>query len=138
MATIQQLDRTNDLLSQIWVKLTTNEGESYPILVDIETNTQTTASNTTQSASDITAIALNIDSIKTTIEALNDRHILENWDLIVGNSKVTTYYTGVAVGNPSGSTDNAETIQYNQGASTVLTQTYTWNIDNKPISITAS
>ena len=139
MATIEQVDRTNNLLGQIYKATLSSSGGTDPILQDIETNTATTAANTTQMASDITAIALNVDSMKTTLEALNDRDILDNWTLIAGNFKEFEYYpSGPSTGNPSGNPNNIRFVRFRAGGSTVLTQTFTYDDNDNVLSETAS
>jgi hypothetical protein len=59
----------------------------------------------------------------------------ENFDLVPGNSVEITYYSGVAAGNPSGTTDNIETIVYKTGATTIATKTLSYNANDDIINI---
>jgi hypothetical protein len=62
----------------------------------------------------------------------------ENFDLVPGNSVEITYYSGVAAGNPSGTTDNIETIVYKTGATIIATKTLEYDLADNIIKVTIS
>jgi hypothetical protein len=59
----------------------------------------------------------------------------ENFNLTPGNSLEITYYGGVTLGNPSGSTANIENIIYKSGATTIATKTLEYDANNNIIKI---
>ena len=88
-----------------------------------------TAPNQNSAINLLATIDTNIDSLLTSTE-------LANWNLKAGNSTEYTYYTGTVIPcNPSGSTSNVQTIVYKQGATTIITQTISYNASDLVISI---
>ncbi len=87
-----------------------------------------TAPNQTSAINLLATIDTNIDSLLTSTE-------LANWNLKAGNSTEYTYYTGIDGGNPSGSTSNVRLITYKQGATTIITQTISYNAADLVISM---
>lgn len=79
----------------------------------------------------ISSPILNLQS--TQLEILNLLR-LENWDKIAGNSKDFIYYTGVTSTNPSGA-ENIRNIKYITGTTTIITQTFHYDVNNKIIKI---
>jgi hypothetical protein len=94
-----------------------------------------TAPNQTSIINLLTTIDASLTTIDTNISSLLTSTDLANWTLVAGNSIEYTYYTGIAAGNPSGSTSNVETIVYKQGATTIITQTISYNASDLAISI---
>lgn len=95
-----------------------------------------------QSASTQEELLTAIQAILTTIDADTSAILtleeLENWTNIAGNSKEFTYYTDAGGGaNPSGN-NNVATVLYKTGVTTVLTQTFIYDINDNVLSITAS
>jgi len=77
-----------------------------------------------------------IDTLRVVLED-QSRNTLENinfdvWDKIAGNSKVFTWITG-----PGGS-QVVSIIEYFTGASLIITQTFTYDVNDNVTSITAS
>ena len=73
------------------------------------------------------------------LTTINTYMTYEVWDTIVGNSKVFAYYTGTGSGaNPSGNTNNIQTITYKTGSTTILTRTFTYDASDNVLTITAS
>jgi hypothetical protein len=79
-----------------------------------------------------------LSSLDTKATTNNTYTSYEVWDAIPGNSKEFTYYSGEVAGNPSGNTDNIQTIVYKTGVSTILTRTFTYNSSDNILTITAS
>lgn len=94
-----------------------------------------TAPNQSSSIALLTTIDASLTTIDTNISSLLTSTELANWTLTAGNSIEYNYYTGVAAGNPSGSTSNVETIVYKQGITTIITQTISYNGSDLVISI---
>jgi hypothetical protein len=61
------------------------------------------------------------------------------WDQIIGNSKEITYYAAgpTPAENPSGN-KNVQSVIYKEGVSTIITQTFTYDVDDDVLTITAS
>jgi hypothetical protein len=79
-----------------------------------------------------------LDNIENALKQLNLTTLYANWNTQVGNSITYTYYTGVAPGNPSGNTSNVETAEFYEGAVLMLTQTFTYDVNNNCTSITTT
>jgi hypothetical protein len=94
-----------------------------------------TAPNQTSIINLLTTIDASLTTIDTNISSLLTSTDLANWTLVAGNSIEYSYYTGIAPGNPSGSTSNVETIVYKQGATIIITQTISYNASDLAISI---
>lgn len=62
----------------------------------------------------------------------------DNWEYIKGNSKVYTYYTSMEADNPSGSLTNIKTITYLKNSTLLLTQTLSYNLNDKILRIITS
>lgn len=77
------------------------------------------------------ATEVTLSSIDTKVQSLIDLITLDNWDKIIGNSKVISYIT-------IASDKVIDTIEYFTGASLIITQTFTYDADNDIASITAS
>jgi len=61
------------------------------------------------------------------------------WTTVIGNSIEYEYYTGVEIGNPSGSTDNIQKEIYKDGnGDTQFVVNYTYNSDDNVISETCT
>ena len=60
------------------------------------------------------------------------------WCAIPGNSVDISYFAGVVARNPSGSTDNEDTILYKSNGVTMITQVFTYNLADGITNITAS
>ncbi len=86
----------------------------------------------------LTAINNRLTLIDTSLNNIESYTNRQAWGDIPGNSVVTTYYSGVAAGNPSGSTSNIQTITYLTGATTVFTKTVAYNADDLIVSITTT
>lgn len=61
-----------------------------------------------------------------------------DWATVAGNSVDYTYFAGVAARNPSGDTDNIDTIQYKTNGTTIHTQTFTWSATDNVTNVTGS
>lgn len=94
-----------------------------------------TAPNQTSTINLLTTIDASLATIDTNISSLLTSTELANWNLKAGNSTEYTYYTGIDGGNPSGSTSNVRLITYKQGATTIITQTISYNASDLVISI---
>ena len=94
-----------------------------------------TAPNQTSIINLLTTIEIHLNNISSDINSLLTSTNLANWTLEAGNSIEYNYYTGIAPGNPSGSTSNVETIVYKKGVLIVITQTISYNASDLAISI---
>lgn len=63
---------------------------------------------------------------------------LTNVSITPGNSIEVTYYSGVAAGNPSGTTTNIETLVYKSGTTVIATKTIEYNAADDITKITIS
>lgn len=79
-----------------------------------------------------------LDAIRYILTLIKDTSKAENILNIPGGSVTNTYYTGVAAGNPSGSTANIHTKEFSFASSVLFTQTFTYNAANNILSITTS
>jgi hypothetical protein len=110
-------------------------------LVNIETvltNDVATEATLLQVYSELGNATALLTGIETNQQDQLDLFEKANWTSIVGNSIEITYYSGVAAGNPSGSTSNIETTVYKTGASVAFTQTMTYNAANLVTSVTTT
>jgi hypothetical protein len=128
MSKLDNFQRFKALVKQI-AQLENSVGSGNTDIVDAINNLGTTLAG--QLALEVTAsqINLNTDDLEKGV-----------WEAIPGNSIEFTYYIDTGGGaNPSGN-KNVLTAIYktDAGATTVVTQTYTWDTDDDVVSITAS
>lgn len=79
-----------------------------------------------------------LQSIDQNINTLVSLAELETFMLTPGNNVSITYYSGVALGNPSGNIDNIETIVYTEGVNVIATKTLSYNSNDNIISVVIS
>ena len=60
------------------------------------------------------------------------------WNTRAGDVSTFSYYSGVVAGNPSGNTSNVQTVVLSNGGGTVLTQTFTYDANDNPLTVTTS
>lgn len=138
MATIKQGDSVLSWLKKIWKKMLDGL-QALVLLQNMDNNLTTIQGDVATISTDTTAIAVNTNQLETLITDLSNRDILDKWTLVPGNIKTFTYYAGnVGPDHPSSSVNEVEFERYIQGASTVLTVRYTYNINNNVTSVTAS
>lgn len=76
------------------------------------------------------------DELKTETEAVKIAVQLTDWNTKAGNIKEITYYSTIPeASNPSGN-KNPKTITYKTGATVVITQTLTYDLDDDVLTIT--
>lgn len=82
---------------------------------------------------------ITLSDIETKITELINATQLSNWDLVQGNSIEYSYYgAGVVPNNPSGNAGALANKVYKQGATIVITKTYSYNASDELIKTTAS
>ena len=81
--------------------------------------------------------AVDIDTLRVVLEsALRDPLLFDLWVNTIGNTVALEYWGAVSAGNPSGN-KNLKTVKYASGGLPLLTQTYTYDIDDDVILISA-
>ena len=99
------------------------ESTQITLLTDIESNTA--------------SLSTTLTSIDLTLDAIEAAQRKENWDKYIGNTMEFVYYSVVEAGNPSGN-GNLKQILYKKAGSTVLTNTYTYDANDRVKLITAT
>lgn len=86
----------------------------------------------------ITTIKNDIAQIKADTQTSMGYLLKKSWGLIVGNSIVMSYYSGVVAGeNPSGAA-NLEKAEYKTGVETIFTVTFTYDANNAVLTQTTT
>jgi hypothetical protein len=113
-------------------------------LAEIAKNTRRTTevlvgSGTFSGAGVATESTLSTIATEATLSSVDQNTTRDAWTTIPGNSLAIAYYTGTGGGsNPSGNTDNIETLTYSDSGGVVYTQTFAYDSTDRIISITAS
>ena len=82
--------------------------------------------------------SLNQESTQANVLSQLQGTLLSQWQFIAGNSLSIQYFTGISASNPSGNTNNISSITFLQGATVVLTQSLTYDINDNVLTVTAS
>lgn len=103
-------------------------------ITDLLAQTASNSSSTTTTTQQVENLLTSIDSVVGNIFTIVN---FGNWEYNAGNIVEFTYYGGISADNPSGKA-NLATKVFKTGATTVLTQTFSYNATDNVVKITTT
>lgn len=103
-------------------------------ITDLLSQVASNSAGTTTTTQQVESLLSSIDSVVGNIFTIVN---FSNWESVQGNTIEFTYYTGTTADNPSGKA-NLATKVFKTGATTVFTQTFSYNAADDIVKITTT